>query len=222
LFFLMSLILTRHPIKREYTSGTMAEIAKRTGAATAANPEAWAASMERMKADGVFDESDDLEALRQLILTNDFHIRLSTEAHIGIELELAQKIYPCISARKWKLLRTTGDPSGFVCSDSPVAIEWLRPMGEHTPGFGLRDTAVIFPVSADLAMVGAFEFPESVDVDADNSMVAATNAAIIRNALRFIYSRDDQFVYSLREGGKFKKGDQLLGEFPEPASSSDP
>ena len=46
----------------------------------------------------------------------------------------------------------------FICSDNPVTLDWIEPIDlGHPPGFGMPNSLVIFPISANIAILGCFE-----------------------------------------------------------------
>jgi len=81
-----------------------------------------------------------------------------------------------------------------------------------SPGYGLTDTQVVFPISSQLALIGAFEVVEDGEMEASEAIVAQINAAIILNANRQIYARDGEFRYRLSHNKKIMRGVDLLSE----------
>jgi hypothetical protein len=63
-----------------------------------------------------------------------------------------------------------------------------------SPGFSLKETEIIFPLSTTLALRGSFEGEENV-VEADATMVATINTLIISNAQNQVYAHDHSFKF---------------------------
>jgi hypothetical protein len=62
----------------------------------------------------------------------------------------------------------------------------------HGPGYGLRRTQILFPISNDLAVMGAFEAYDD-EIDVSNLFIAQVNATIILHSHRQVYARMDIF-----------------------------
>jgi hypothetical protein len=78
----------------------------------------------------------------------------------------------------------------------------VPPFYRNSPGFGLRDTIVFFPVSQSLALLGMFELDNRL-IQASDEMVASYNALTISNCYKQIYAP--------KLGFKFQgKNDEIL------------
>jgi hypothetical protein len=81
--------------------------------------------------------------------------------------------------------------------------------GFYPPGHGLRETQLVFPVSNELAMIGAFELFDE-EQDADESLVAQVNTTVIAHAERQFYARDGEFPYLSPHRGKIMRGAEII------------
>jgi len=91
---------------------------------------------------------------------------------------------------------------------------WSDPKERGTfpgPGFGMRKTQIVFPISNELAVIGAFELYEE-ERDAPDWLIAQINGTVAALAERQIYAKNANFVYRLSQNGPNRRGDELLSE----------
>jgi hypothetical protein len=72
----------------------------------------------------------------------------------------------------------------------------------------MKETDVAFPVSQNMALLGAFEI-ESQVINADREFVASMNANIMAFAISQVYTPDLSFVY-LDRSDTLKDGHSIL------------
>jgi len=146
------------------------------------------------------------EDFRNFISSDEYSIEFARNYHIkhlvtGL-LPAAEQIVPLLAARHWVLWQAQNDEH-FITSDNPVAIKWtteMPPAFAQSPGFAFKNTVVIFPLSKTLALWGRFEGPKGVVIPALNGQVALVNRLITQKAHRFVYSTDENFVWTKNEG----------------------
>ncbi len=140
-----------------------------------------------------------------------------------MELKALDRVLPYIFGRKWCLFRAPVTAS-FVTSDHPACLMWSDPPKEKgpvpPPGLGLHKTHLLFPVSAALAIAGAFETEKEDVVEANEEQVARINGAISARSRHQIYAVDEAFPYILPGHGQIRRGSQLLDDLP-PATDTD-
>jgi hypothetical protein len=110
------------------------------------------------------------------------------------------------------LFRAPKGSTGFITSDHPMCLMWSDPArrgGFYGPGLGLAQTQLLFPVSSELALIGAFE-AENDAIDADERLVAQINGSVILHAGRQVYARDSSFLYQWAGHDAPVCGDTLL------------
>jgi Protein of unknown function (DUF4238) len=100
---------------------------------------------------------------------------------------------------------------GFVTTDDPVCLRWTDGQLHCglSPGFGLKETEIIFPLSTTLALRGSFEGEENV-VEADATMVATINTLIISNAQNQVYAHDHSFKFMREDPAELGSGSTLV------------
>lgn len=205
---LVAMFAARTPERREHVRAFHEEIATKVMDLALATPERWESQVRQMQEAGV-DVGEDVsyESLKRFSDSREYTVDIAREYQIGIELELVEAILPLLHHRNWLILRTDSVKSPFISSDNPVSLVWkdpesIPPLYRHSPGFGLRDTQVCFPLSQSTALVG--EFAEEVgDTEVTEEIVAAVNG-------KTIYFTNKQ-LYAPKMGFKFMSGDgQLL------------
>jgi hypothetical protein len=143
----------------------------------------------------------------QLLHNTEYRLEVAREWHIDMEMAQIDSILPYLDARGWVLIEAPSHSIGFITSDNPVCLTWVDdtkvpPFYRNSPGFGLRDTIVFFPVSQSLALLGMFELDNRL-IQASDEMVASYNALTISNCYKQIYAP--------KLGFKFQgKNDEIL------------
>jgi hypothetical protein len=215
-FELMAVLAVKNPRLREAFSGFRSQIAKMIMDLATATPERWAAQMRAAKRDGFVEaETDEVDYLtmRAFVASGAFEIETPAMEHLHVELPTAEHVFPTLAERKWMLVRAPAGAS-FITSDHPIYIMWQDPSERGRlppPGYSMKGTQVIFPVSHELAMIGAFEmFDEERDTDLLH--VAQINGSTFLRSRRQIYGRDRDFPYLLKHNLEIRNGGQLLDD----------
>ncbi|MGH9677775.1 MAG: hypothetical protein ACRD36_11790, partial [Candidatus Acidiferrum sp.] len=94
-------------------------------------------------------------------------------------------------------------------------IMWSNPEardGTRPPGIGLLKTQLLFPISNELAIIGAFELDDGDEADADEQLVAQINGSIVLHAMKQVYSRDSNFTYMMKHHTEIMRGVDLLND----------
>jgi len=167
------------------------------------------------------------EDFRNFISSDEYSIEFARNYHIkhlvtGL-LPAAEQIVPLLAARHWVLWQAQNDEH-FITSDNPVAIKWtteMPPAFAQSPGFAFKNTVVIFPLSKTLALWGRFEGLKGVVIPALNGQVALVNRIITQTARRFVYSTDENFVWTRNDGTDGDRRDmfEVIKEFQAKTAS---
>jgi hypothetical protein len=216
LFNFIGLMATKNPRLREIMRASREQTTKTIMSMATATPERWAAHVRRAKDAGYIenDANDDYEQMRNFIENDEYKIDVSPAAHLATELKIFDRILPLVFHRKWMLFRAPPNVTGFVTSDHPMCLMWSDPKlhgGFYPPGLGLKGTQLLFPISNELAAIGAFEMHEQ-EVDADELIMAQINGSIILHATRQIYARDNTFLYKMQHHAKIMYGADLIND----------
>lgn len=145
----------------------------------------------------------DLDAFREFARADEYEIEFSQNFHIDNLMNAllpvaADTIAPLLAARHWILWVAEKGAGYFITTDRPVLLTWtieVPAFYANSPGFGLENTLVIFPLSKTLAMYGRFEGPRGAILPASAKEVALINRMMSAQVTRFIYSTDENFVW---------------------------
>jgi hypothetical protein len=219
---LMALLAVRNPGMRESRRSTEEQSTKAFVINVLASEQGFDAALAAAIRDGALSGEDRLtyREMRDFVDNDRYIIDVPTTQHVEHELELVDTILPLLGRRRWLILRANPDAGSLITSDHPVILQWIDQPKDNRfapPGFGLRNTEVIFPVSQGLAMIGTFD-ESGGTIDAGQRQVELINGVIIAHGMRQIYSRDDQFRYVGRDG-RVRLGTDALHDLPRPAPS---
>jgi hypothetical protein len=213
---LVGLLALRNPRWRERMRQLREQVAKLTMDMTLATKEQFERQRKSAHRDGFLDEVCDVtyEEMKRFHQERNFRLEVTTDAHIRQELKGLDTILPYLFNRKWVFLKAPKGSSGFITSDHPVTLTWSDPSQRnmfYSPGFGLRGTDVMFPLSCRVAMIGAFEI-EDRTLELTEDGVAGFNGAAIAMATRQVYARDHNFRYSLNPNEPARKASRLIDD----------
>jgi len=133
------------------------------------------------------------ETLKAQLTEGAFKFVTTTGEHARTELHALDGLINILAARTWRWVRAAQDSGGFITSDHPVCLNWIkRPRGFAPLGYGLSGTSVYFPLSPSLAVIGEFD-GLTEDLSANVYMVASFNRRMLNNAKRQVYMADHDF-----------------------------
>jgi hypothetical protein len=212
----IGLCAVKSPSHREGLRSVHEQIAKRILLLATETRERWESQILLAKQNGeLADDADpDYERVRDFIRRDRYTINLGTPYHLDVEMQAFDSILPYIFGRKWILVKAPLNTTGFITSDHPVCLisaELAKRGGSSRPGLGCKRTHLVFPISNELAMIGAFEFADR-EIDADKLFMAQINGVIVAHAQRQIYARDNDFVYRMPHNNRIRHGAELLNE----------
>lgn len=212
---LVCMTALRNPQLRETMRSAIEQTAKITMDLILESPERYSQHRESMKRDG-FGKAKDVsyENMKSFHESGRYRISVNTGFHVRQEIELFDRILPILFKRGWQLLRAPKGSGGFITSDHPFCLSWSDPGrrgGFYGPGLGMLGTEVVFPVSPRLALLGAFEI-EDAEIEVTERLVVGVNGAVIAMAERQVYSRDNNFAYSMHPDEPHRKASRLLSD----------
>jgi Protein of unknown function (DUF4238) len=195
----MALLSVKSPRHRENMRQVIEQVMKRIMDLATATPERWASQMRMMKAEGLIpeDTSNNYERLREFVKGDRYNIKLMNNVYLHCELENYKHILQYLARRRWVLFRAPPGKTGFITSDHPICLMWSdleRRRQFKGPGHGIPGTQIVFPISNELAVVGAFEATDG-EINVTEETVAKVNGTIAYHADRQIYARDCNFIY---------------------------
>lgn len=208
----IAILSVRTPFHRNHFEQVQESMLKMAVSSMLANEERWERQQSKMKESGVDLPEISYEQIKSFHDNDEYTISVGTNRSIGLELHGVQTVFPCLSARSWRLYHTdTNVP--FITSDMPVTLMWKDPekvprFFRNSPGFGMNDTQVVFPLSKNVAMVGEFDMAGG-EFYATPRQVAAINAITVAKCGKRVYAPCTDFPY-MKSGGHLTDGRVLL------------
>jgi hypothetical protein len=213
---LIGLLALRNPQWRERMRQFHEEVSRGIMDIALSSKEIWESEDKKAREAGhVTGEPISYEEMKAFHDGGEYAVEVSTHHHIHMEFAGLEAVLPCLFNRRWMFLRAPKNSGGFVTCDHPVNLMWSDSVDRrgpfNSPGFGLRNTLVLFPLSARLAIAGAFELNnDAMEVAEEN--IAELNGAMIVSAVRHVYARDLNFRYQLREAESSRKASRLVDD----------
>ena len=161
------------------------------------------------------EDEESFEYLRDLFFRDECRIKFPREAVISLEFSLIGQQFERLSMRNWSIVRPSSFSDRFITSDSPVVLKWLRPdeippLFRRSPGYGMRETFVFFPLNSRLAILGKYDSaPEAIECSSEET--AEFNSLMIENALDQVYFPKSGFQFKGR-GNRLFSASNLLDE----------
>lgn len=214
---LIALIATRNPTTRSQFEKFHIDIIEKIQSMTYASKERYEASINKMKEDSYeLDESLTYEDMKKFVESKQYKISIANEWHIGLELKMIGSLLPFLYGRNWRLFVASADTGVFVTCDYPVVLVWkepdkIPPFYRNSPGFGMKNTEVTFPLTKKIALVGDFENEPGIFAPPE-LLIAAMNTKTIAYSRRQVYSPKKNFYFA-NGAGELQDGKLLLGKY---------
>ncbi|QOF71499.1 DUF4238 domain-containing protein [Aminobacter sp. SR38] len=207
---LIALLAVRNPRFRKNFSGFMDQIYRNIAHITFSKKERWESLKRRMSKDGIKVREDiPFERLQKFALSDDYDIVTSKTTHARIEVGQFDNLIRLLIMRNWRLLVAGDDAGDFITSDHPVCLQPTNANLIGKPlGYGLKNTALFFPIDRKTALAGEFDGASETLV-LHPLQVSTVNTLIIRCARSQIYAADDAFAF-IAADQSIKKGRELL------------
>lgn len=196
---LMAAFALRNPSTREAMSNIHDQLARLHFAAQFGNQ----AAVDQAIAAGMLPKGTTVAELQKGLADESFP--MPKELMMIFEVDLHDPVTEKLWHRKWQIVEAKGGT--FVTTDDPVCLRWKGLEGGLSPGFGLKETEVIFTLSPTLCIRGSFEGEENV-IEADAATVGEINSLIISNARNQVYAKDHEFKFK-NETGELRSGATL-------------
>ena len=198
---LIALFAVRSPQMRENWRQFQERIMKMTMELTLATKERWERKTNEMKAAGI-DGMDEVtyEQMKTFFDKGEYDIHMNREWFIKLEVQSFEAVLRTLLDRKWRLYVAEDGKGPFVTSDRPVVLTWNHPekipaMMQKSPGHGMTDTEVYFPLNHHMALVGTFEDGKQGTHPAETPMIAVANTRMIEHAFEQLYTMKKAFPY---------------------------
>jgi hypothetical protein len=211
---LIALYAVRSPEKREQIRQMHLQASDLLFDSILATEERWESVSKKMREDGCsIDNSITYENLKQFYKNKAYTIEVPTEQHIVSEVERMDIVLKSLANRNWLLLKSINELEPFITTDNPVGLGWNAPEKiplpyRYSPGFGLKDTIVFFPLTRKLFLVGVFEGHDGLKI-ANKEYISRLNSIILGFAYKQIYTPKIEFHF-MGKNEVILNGDQIL------------
>jgi hypothetical protein len=205
----LGLLAIRNPAFRENFTGFMDDVLSKMMRLSLATKERWEGQVAQMKEKGVDLPDIPYEEMKRFVEDKQYELTLKTDFHIHYEFVGLDAILPHLFNRTWLLVEATDESGPFITSDHPVSLRWkhpekIPPFYRNSPGFGMRDTQILFPLSKNLALIGEYEDVEwegdIVSATAPSGLVESINSMLIGTSREQIYAPSFNFKFAGRDG----------------------
>jgi hypothetical protein len=215
---LVGLLYVRNPRFRRTKQSLYGGVLKMLIEEALSSKEKWDAYIKQARAAGQEpkDADTDYETAKQAYKPEVLQVTIANEVQVADEMNQFDEVLLRLFERKWTLAKAPSGSAGFVTCDHPVCLTWSEPEGKSiAPGLKLKGTEILFPLSTELVVLGAFELEDGVR-DFTEDEVAAANGTIALNAHRQVYSKGFEFRYRFgknasRLGTNLVEDDQFKG-----------
>lgn len=214
---LVAILAVKNPRHRQTFMSFQERLYDMIGDMVTSNDWIWNSQIRQAKEAGFIKKECTVtrEQVREFLDRGEYTLEVGAGYHVVLELDVFDKVLlPCFADRHWMLLRAPKGSPGFITSDHPVCLFWSDPearSGRFPPGYGLKGTEVLFPISSGLAWIGTFEHPACV-IDMTEEQVHTFNAAVLGVCDRQVYGRDGDCAYQTHPGDKPRRLRELLND----------
>ena len=211
---LIALLAIRSPEMRENWRQFNEKICKKMMSLTLAIKERWDSQTAQMKEKRYSDEPDvSYEQIKAFHDSDEYTVQLKNEAHIEMELTGIEAILPTLFERKWVLILATDETGPLITTDNPVILTWnnpesIPPLYRKSPGHGMRDTQILFPLSRNITLLGEFDGNEGI-LEGNKEFIASLNSKMLSFAYKQIYAPKMNF-YFYNKANEIIDGTKLL------------
>ena len=211
---LMALFAVRNPRLRDNIGRFIGDTYQIMAEMMSSTPERWEAIQRQMREQGLEvpgGESITYEEMRDLVRSDELEFGPHQNHQIALELNNHDVVLNTLVERNWMLLIAGEDAGDFVTSDHPVVLMGAPGTfsGLQGVGYGMTQTAVLFPVSRKLFLNGTFEGQDGTH-RLGREEVALLNSSVIFGAERQVYAHDERFSYSRSD--RLALGDELVAD----------
>lgn len=194
---LMALLAVRSPERRESMRQSHETVAKRLLDLILADKERWDAETEKL---GDANSSTvSYEQAKEFHERGEYTIQVNRERHIISEFDVFDTVLRLLGRRLWTLYTTNGEHGDFVTTNRPVAISFNEPEKvplsmRYSPGFGLKETEVYFPLTKHAFLIGRWDKGGYTEV-ATQTFIAAANTHMMAQSYGQVFSDRRQVLH---------------------------
>jgi hypothetical protein len=195
----MALLAVRSPEMRENHRGFHEQVAKRVMDLALATKDRWEGQTAQMREDGVPLKDVSYEEVKAFHESEQYKFTLAREYHIGTEFKMMDTVLQALGQRLWTIYMADGATGEFLTTNRPVTLTYIEPekvppFYRRSPGFGLTNTEVYFPLTHHAMLVGRFDRGGETEA-AKDSFIAAVNTHMMWHCYGKAFSRQPEFLY---------------------------
>lgn len=197
---LIALLAVRSPEQRENMRDFQARIAERVMDLALEDKERWESLVKEMEISTGQPSLVTYEDAKDFHRRGEYTIEVPRERHIQTEIDLYRTVLQLLSQRKWTLYLVPGDQGEFITTSRPVVIvhidsEKVPAYLRHSPGFGLKNTEVYFPLTKHALLIGRWDGDEKTIDSVNPSFVGMMNNQMIQHSYGLVLSSSRQVLY---------------------------
>jgi hypothetical protein len=203
LMTIASLFVVRNPAMRKKIEDFESRVRNLVADVMVSKKEQWDHLTKRMEQDGYEVHDITFEEVQSFVRERKYEIIYPKGYHVPREMKMMDTVFPFLFNRKWELLISKEED--FISSNKPVSLVPTTSKFAGMPlGFGLSETAVIFPLTNKMCLVGTFEgkFKTRNVIKIE---VQHINGYTANSDNRFIYSSKNTFSFLGSEAIKTEK-----------------
>ena len=188
---LMALFIVRNPRRRRQMNDARHNVVRVIGDLLTSNKRLFEHHLAQAKENGFVPQDPEVSyaALRQFIRDDQYTTSVSTSENLSLELGGFEHALRLLHSRYWSLVTADVGAPDFVTCDHPVTPVFKESQRHGPIGYELPETEVSFPLNTRQALLGVFEDPLAVGIEASAGQVAAINGRTVCHAARQVYSK---------------------------------
>lgn len=212
----MAMLGARSPQQREHIDSQLSEIPEKIMKMMVSSEERYDSVIENDYKTAEKSELIDYEKMKELVNSDNYNVSLTQEFLIKLELKMMQEIEIQLHKRNWILTKSTAESGEYITSDKPVSLVWKKLVGinPYSPGYGLLETTVYFPITKNLALLGTFDDLQNQSdfllSDAIREFVANLNTLFIHNCYDYIYTSKTKNFFYYSKNNQMELGSGIL------------
>ncbi len=222
---LMALLAVRSPEQRENMREFQARVAQRMMDLVLEKKERWESQTREMEEKTGKPSVVTYEEAKDFHMRGEYKIEVARERHIQTEIDLYNTVLQLLGQRKWTLYLVPGDYGEFITTSRPVVIVYIYPEEvplylRHSPGFGLKNTEVYFPLTKHALLIGRWNGDEMTINPANQSFVGVMNNQMIQQSYGLALSSAREVLY-YDPLMRLKWDDRVIDRFTIPPSEEE-
>lgn len=197
---LMALLAVRSPEQRENMREFQARVAQRVMDLMLENKERWESQTKEMEVATCKPSLVTYEEAKDFHVRGEYTIEVPRERHIQTEIGLYNTVLQLLGHRKWTLYLVPGTYGEFITTNRPVVVAYIDPEKvplylRHSPGFGLKNTEVYFPLTKHALLIGRWDGDEKTINPAIQPFVGVMNKQMIHHSYGLALSSAREVLY---------------------------